>query len=58
MYLDSIISVSNSTRLERIFLFYTYLEEEAKTLKPKIVFVDEKNKIVEQVDKEIHGEIK
>jgi len=42
-----------------IIIAYCWVsEEEAKTLKPKIVFVDEKNKIVEQVDKEIHGEIK
>jgi len=42
-----------------IIIAYCWVsEEEAKALKPKIVFVDEKNKIVEQVDKEIHGEIK
>lgn len=30
--------------------------EEAKTLKPKIVFVDEKNRMIEMVDQEKHGE--
>jgi len=48
-----IVNNHNGARLE------TYvIEEEAKILKPKIVFVDERNKIVEQVDKELHGEIK
>ncbi len=33
-------------------------EEEARALKPKVVFVNEKNKITEISDEEIHGEIK
>lgn len=33
-------------------------EEEARSLKPKVVFVDEKNKITEVSDKETHGDIK
>lgn len=42
-----------------IIIAYCLVDEnEAKTLKPKIVFVDDKNKIVEENDREIHGEIK
>lgn len=40
-----------------IIIAYCWLnEEEAKTRKPQIVFVDENNKIVERTDIEIHGE--
>jgi len=42
-----------------IIIAYCWVtEEEARVLKPKIVFVDKKNKIVEKADVEIHGEIK
>lgn len=33
-------------------------EEEAKTFKPTVVFVDESNSVIEIANKEIHGEIK
>lgn len=33
-------------------------EEEAKTFEPKIVFVDEKNRILEKTNIENHGDIK
>ncbi len=33
-------------------------DEEARTLKPKIVFVDENNKIEETANKEVHGDIR
>lgn len=40
-----------------IIIAYCWLtEEEVKTQKPKIVFVDKNNKIVEKTDIEIHGE--
>jgi len=42
-----------------IIIAYCWVtEEESKTLEPKIVFVDEKNKMVEKTNIEIHGEIK
>ncbi|MDK2917825.1 MAG: aspartate 1-decarboxylase [Candidatus Petromonas sp.] len=40
-----------------IIIAYCWVtEEEAKALKPKIVFVDENNKIVGKTDMEKHGE--
>tara|TARA_B100000965_G_C19493160_1_gene713936 strand:+ start:377 stop:760 length:384 start_codon:yes stop_codon:yes gene_type:complete len=40
-----------------IIIAYAWLsQDEAKTMKPQIVFVDEDNKIVEKTDIEIHGE--
>jgi aspartate 1-decarboxylase len=42
-----------------IIIAYCWVtDEEAKKLKPSIVFVDEKNKIVELADIEIHGDIR
>lgn len=42
-----------------IIIAYCWVtKEEACSLKPSIVFVDEKNKIVETADIEIHGDIK
>ncbi len=42
-----------------IIIAYAWLDqEEAKTFEPKVVFVDENNKIVETANKEIHGDIK
>ena len=42
-----------------IIIAYAWMEqEEAKTFKPKVVFVDENNKIVETADRENHGDIK
>ncbi len=42
-----------------IIIAYCWVtEEEARNLKPKIVFVDEKNKILETAAIEIHGQIK
>ncbi len=42
-----------------IIIAYCWLsQDEAKTMKPKIVFVDENNRIVEKTDIEIHGEKK
>lgn len=40
-----------------IIIAYCWIaEEEAKTMKPKVVFVDQDNKIVEKADIEIHGQ--
>lgn len=40
-----------------IIIAYAWLsQDEAKTMKPQIVFVDEDNRIVEKTDIEIHGE--
>lgn len=40
-----------------IIIAYCWLsQDEAKTMKPKIVFVDENNRIVDKTDIEIHGE--
>ncbi|WP_432663451.1 aspartate 1-decarboxylase [Wukongibacter baidiensis] len=40
-----------------IIIAYCWLsQEEAKTAKPNIVFVDEANRIVEKTDIEIHGQ--
>lgn len=40
-----------------IIIAYCWLtEEEARTRKPQIVFVDENNKILEKTDIEVHGE--
>lgn len=33
-------------------------EKEAKNLKPKILILDENNKVVESINQEIHGEIR
>lgn len=33
-------------------------EKEAKNLKPKIIILDENNKVVESMNQEVHGEIK
>lgn len=42
-----------------IIIAYCWLsEEEAKTFKPKVVFVDENNKALEVSDHENHGDIK
>lgn len=42
-----------------IIIAYCWInEEEAKAFKPSIVFVDEDNKIIEQSNLEIHGDIK
>jgi aspartate 1-decarboxylase len=42
-----------------IIIAYCWITaEEAKKLKPNIVFVDNKNRIVETADIEIHGDIK
>ncbi len=42
-----------------IIIAYCWVtEEEARNLNPKIVFVDEKNKILETAAIEIHGDIK
>lgn len=42
-----------------IIIAYCWVtEEEAKKLKPSIVFVDDKNRIVETAEIEIHGDIK
>jgi aspartate 1-decarboxylase len=32
--------------------------EEAKNLKPRVVFVDRNNKVIELTDEELHGELK
>jgi aspartate 1-decarboxylase len=41
-----------------IIAYFWVNEEEARNLKPNIVFVDSKNKIVETAEIEIHGDIK
>ena len=42
-----------------IIIAYCWIdEEEVKDLKPKIVFVDENNRIVDKADVEVHGEIR
>jgi len=42
-----------------IIIAYAWLDqEEAKTFEPKVVFVDENNKIIETANKETHGDIK
>ncbi|MCG8500771.1 MAG: aspartate 1-decarboxylase [Firmicutes bacterium] len=42
-----------------IIIAYCWMEEkEARGFKPNIVFVNEKNEIVEKSDVEVHGEIK
>lgn len=42
-----------------IIIAYCWLsQEEAKTMKPHVVFVNDKNEIVEITDHETHGEIK
>lgn len=42
-----------------IIIAYCWLDqEEVKTFEPKVVFVDENNKIVETAHEEIHGDIK
>ncbi|RKD21576.1 L-aspartate 1-decarboxylase [Caminicella sporogenes DSM 14501] len=42
-----------------IIIAYCWVnEEEARNLKPKIVFVDENNKIIEKAEAEKHGDIK
>lgn len=42
-----------------IIIAYAWLDqEEAKVFEPKVVFVDEDNKIIETANKEIHGDIK
>ncbi|MTI49339.1 MAG: aspartate 1-decarboxylase [Firmicutes bacterium] len=42
-----------------IIIAYCWVnEEEAKSLKPKIVFVDEDNKIVDKSDVEVHRDIR
>lgn len=42
-----------------IIIAYCWIsQEEARTMKPNIVFVDEANRIVEKTDIEIHGEEK
>lgn len=42
-----------------IIIAYCWLEEgEAKTFKPKVVFVDENNRISETSNVEVHGDIK
>lgn len=42
-----------------IIIAYCWIDEkEVKDLKPKIVFVDENNRIVDKADVEVHGEIR
>lgn len=42
-----------------IIIAYCWIEEEkAKSFKPKIVFVNENNRIIEENNSEIHGDIK
>lgn len=42
-----------------IIIAYCWLDsEEVKTFKPKVVFVDKHNKVVETTDHEDHGDIK
>ncbi|RKD33174.1 aspartate 1-decarboxylase [Thermohalobacter berrensis] len=42
-----------------IIIAYCYVtEEEAKKLKPKVLFLDDNNKIVDKADVEIHGQQK
>jgi len=42
-----------------IIIAYCWIDgEEAKTFKPKVVFVDENNKPIEVADHETHGDIK
>lgn len=42
-----------------IIIAYCWIDEkEAREFKPKIVFVDEKNKVVEKSDVEVHRDIK
>ena len=42
-----------------IIIAYCWIDEkEIKDLKPKIVFVDENNRIVDKADVEVHGEIR
>lgn len=41
-----------------IIAFGIMTEEEAKSFEPKVLFLDDENKIVEIKNKEIHGEIK
>lgn len=42
-----------------IIIAYAWMDEEqAKTFEPKVVFVDDDNRIVETANEEIHGDIK
>ncbi|QXM07131.1 aspartate 1-decarboxylase [Crassaminicella indica] len=42
-----------------IIIAYCWIDEqEARSFKPRVVFVDEDNKIIEKTDTEIHGDIK
>lgn len=42
-----------------IIIAYCWLEaSEARTFKPKVIFLDENNKIVEESNLELHGQIK
>lgn len=42
-----------------IIIAYCWIDEkEARSLKPKVVFVDENNKIIEENGVEVHGDIK
>ncbi|MCT4621006.1 MAG: aspartate 1-decarboxylase [Marinisporobacter sp.] len=42
-----------------IIIAYCWIDEKhAISFKPKVVFVDENNKIVEKTDTEVHGDIK
>ncbi|QZY54856.1 aspartate 1-decarboxylase [Crassaminicella profunda] len=42
-----------------IIISYCWIDEnEGRSFKPKVVFVDEKNQIIEKTDKEVHGDIK
>jgi len=41
-----------------IIAYCLVTEEEAKNFKPKIAFVDKNNKIIEQSNEEVHGDIK
>ena len=42
-----------------IIISYCWIDsEEAKSIEPKVVFVDDDNKIIEIANKEIHGDVK
>jgi len=42
-----------------IIISYCWIEEDkARNLFPRVIFVDDNNKIIERSDREIHGEIK
>ncbi|MCT4605493.1 MAG: aspartate 1-decarboxylase [Marinisporobacter sp.] len=42
-----------------IIIAYCWIDEmEARSFKPKVVFVDENNQVLEKTHKEVHGDIK